>query len=253
MNDPNPGSSTAAQRTPTNKPVVFDDDGQFRHEGDWNSFQFSPPLTHEDTLLLAERAEELGYKMLFRRADYSMEQVQDRLVESGPSYFLNMTMLEEDISPKELPPTAEKRMADRMQELAPETELIITDPYLFTGSRKSDSEVYAASVGNMLAPALTAGLHVTAVVSRDGNNSKVRKAVEAELYARMNDLTISVIESSDFHDRFWIADRSRGLIVGASLNKIGSKIFFVDELSEVDVRDVLAEVENLVAAQDQRK
>lgn len=253
MNDPNPGSNTGAQRTPTNKPVVFDDDGQFRHEGDWNSFQFSPPLTHEDTLLLVERAEELGYKMWFRRADYSMEQVQARLVESGSSYFLNMTMLQEDISPKELPPTAEKRMADRMQKLAPETELIITDPYLFTGSRKSDSEVYAASVGNMLAPALTAGLHVTAVVSRDGNNFKVRKAVEAELHARMNDLTISVIESSDFHDRFWIADRNRGLIVGASLNKIGGKIFFVDELSEGDVRDVLAEVENLVAAQDQRK
>lgn len=252
MTDPNPGSNTGAQHTPTNKPVESEDDGQFRHDGDWNSFQFSPPLTHEDALLLLKRAEELGYKMLFRRADYSMEQVQARLVESGPSYFLNMTMLQEDISPKELPPTAEKRMADRMQKLAPETELIITDPYLFTGSRKSDSEVYAASVGNMLAPALTAGLHITAVVSRDGNNSKVRAAVEAELHTRMNDLTISVIESSDFHDRFWIADRRRGLVVGTSLNKIGTRIFFVDELSEDDVRDVLAEVENLVAAQDRR-
>lgn len=245
MKDPKPGSNTGAQRTPTNKPVESEDDGQFRHDGDWNSFQFNPPLTHVDALLLDTRAERLGYKMWFRRADFSMEQVQAELVERGPSYFLNMTMLQEDISPKEPQPTAEKRMADRMQRLAPETELIITDPYLFTGSRKTDPEVYAASVGKILAPALTAGLRITAVVSRDGNNTKVREAVEDELHTRMNDLTVSVIESSDFHDRFWIADRSRGLIVGTSLNKIGTKIFFVDELSEDDLHDVLDEVDKL--------
>lgn len=249
MKGPDPGSNTGAQHAPTNNPVESEDDGQFRHEGDWNSFQFNPPLTHEDALLLLKRAERLGYEMLFRRADYSMEQVQAELVESGPSYFLNMTMLQEDISPKELPQTAEQRMADRMQKLAPEADLLITDPYLFTGSRKSDPEVYAASVGRILAPALTAGLYITAVVSRDGSNTKVRAAIEAELHARMQDLTISVIESSDFHDRFWIADHSRGLIVGTSLNKIGGKIFFVDELSEDDIRDVLVEVEELRAAQ----
>lgn len=249
MKDPNPGSSTGAQRTPTNKPVESEDDGQFRHDGDWNSFQFNPPLTHVDALLLGTRAERLGYKMWFRRADFSMEQVQAELVESGPSYFLNMTMLQEDISPKEPQSTAEKRMADRMQRLAPKTELIITDPFLFTSSRKSAPEMYAASVGNMFAPALTAGLHITAVVSSDRSHTKVRAAVEAELHKRMNDLTISVIESSDFHDRFWIADRSRGLIVGTSLNKIGGKIFFVDELSEEDLRAVLDEVDKLRAAE----
>lgn len=39
--------------------------------------------------------------MLFRRADYSLEEVQAELVENGPSFFLNMMWLEEDISPKE--------------------------------------------------------------------------------------------------------------------------------------------------------
>lgn len=52
-------------------------------------------------------------------------------------------------------------MAERLRRLAPTTDLIITDPYLFTSSRKNDSEVYAASVGDMMEPALTMGLQGT--------------------------------------------------------------------------------------------
>lgn len=48
--------------------------------------------------------------------------------------------------------------------------------------------------------------------------------------------------SKNFHDRFWIADRERGLIIGSSLNKIGSKIFLIDRLSEADVAAIVAEI-----------
>lgn len=249
MVDPKPGSDTGAQLAPANEPIEFDDDGQFRHDGYWNSFQFRPPLRHEDALLILERAEELGYEMPFRRADYSLEEVQARLVESGPSYFLNMMVIQEDISPKEPPPTAEQRMAGRVQKLAPKTELIITDPHLFTYSRKADAEAYAASVGNIIAPALTPGLRITAVVAPRATHATVRAAVEAELHARGQGLTIAVIESDDFHDRFWIADRERGFVNGTSLNKIGSRIFFVDELRPKDLTDVLAALDNVFRGQ----
>lgn len=246
MADSSPGSSTGARHTPANAPIESSDDAQFRHEGDWNSFKFDPPLTHEDALVLAARAEELGHRMLFRRADFSQDDVQALLVEKGPSAFLDLTWLQEDISPKEPPATAEQRMKLRMRKLAPIESLIITDPYLFTSSRTRDSEVYAAAVGNMIAPALTDGLHITAVVTSSQNDAKVRAAVESELHARAHDLTISVVESDDFHDRFWIADRARGLVIGTSLNKIGRRIFFVDELSEADVAAVLAEVDQIL-------
>lgn len=246
MTDPNPGSDLNGREAPTNKPVAFNDDGQFRLDGGWNSYQFSPPLLGEDAHVLGRQAEELGYKLLFRRVDYSLREVQARLVESGPSYFLNMTEIQEDISPKEPPPTAEQRMATRMRKLAPQAELVITDAYLFTPGRRADAAAYAASVGRMIAPALTPGLRITAVVSPNGNHAAVRAAVEAELHSRGQGLTISVIESDDFHDRFWIADRERGFVSGASLNKIGSRIFFVDELSRTDVSRVLAEVDNIL-------
>lgn len=66
--DQDPGSNTAAQHTPTNKPAGSDEDGQVRHVGDGSSFQFPPPLVHEDALLLNKRAEKFGYKMLFQRS-----------------------------------------------------------------------------------------------------------------------------------------------------------------------------------------
>jgi hypothetical protein len=184
--------------------------------------------------------------MLFRRADYSLEEVQAQLVERGPSAFLDIAWLEEDISPKSPPATAEERMAARFQSLAPSTELIITDPYLFARSRSRDSERYAQSVGRMMSPALTTGLHIIAVVDPRQTDPQVRTAVETELQSREPGLTITVLESMDFHDRFWLADRTRGLIVGASLNKIGGKIFFVDELSDSDVAAVLAELEPII-------
>ena len=72
-----------------------------------------------------------------------------------------MTRLQEGVAPKEPPRTAEQRLASRLQELAPAKELVITDPYLFTGSRRGDSQDYAASVAGMIAPALKDGLRIT--------------------------------------------------------------------------------------------
>lgn len=243
MTDPTPGEATGNQAGPRNAPIESVDEGRFRHDGDWNSFQFSPPLTHQDALVISARAQDLGYKMLFRRADYSLEEVQAQLEERGPSSFLALTWLQEDISPKASPPTAEQRMADRLAKLAPTNNLIITDPYLFTSARKKDPMVYASSVAAIIEPALSPGLHITAIVDPRNTDPVVRAAVEAELHIRGTDLQITVVESSDFHDRFWIADRKRGLIVGTSLNKIGQRIYFVDELSDADLKAVVYEID----------
>ena len=248
VTDPKPGSNTGVRIAPTNEPVEAVNDARSRHEGSWNSFQFAPPLTHEDALLISAEAERLGYTMGFRRADYSEEEVQAQLEDRGPSSFLDVTWLEEDISPKAAPPTAAARLATRLHKLAPKTDLIITDPYLFTSSRKKDAAAYAASVGTILGPALSSGLRITAIVDPRNTDTNVQAAVEAELRTHAENLHLEVVTSEDFHDRFWIADRSRGLIIGASLNKIGRKIFFVDELSTGDVVSVLEEVDEILRA-----
>jgi hypothetical protein len=240
--------SDGTNSTSATEPVSYEDDGEFRHLDAWNSYQFDPPLTHTDAIKLVSHADELGYRMLFRRADYTIEQIQQQLVDRGPGSFLNMVWLQEDVIPKEPPKTAEQRMAGRLQGLAPIGELVITDPYLYTSSRKRDSQDYAASVARMLSPALKDGLRLTTVVSPSQNDETVRTAVLEHLHAQGRDLEVNVVESNDFHDRFWIADRKRGLIIGTSLNKIGSRIFFVDELSQSDIAAVLAEMDAIVGS-----
>lgn len=53
---------------------------------------------------------------------------------------------------------------------------------------------------------------------------------------------IRVFKSDDFHDRFWIIDDSKAFMVGASINGIGRKHFFVqdDYLTQKDTDELLS-------------
>jgi len=53
---------------------------------------------------------------------------------------------------------------------------------------------------------------------------------------------IRVFKCDDFHDRFWIIDDSKAFIVGASINGIGRKHFFVqdDYLTQKDTDELLS-------------
>lgn len=223
--------------------AVGEDDG-YRHTGAWNSFKFTPEILHDDLLRVVDRVEELGYLLNFRDAGFTLEEVQYRLRNDGPGSFLRIVKLEEDISPKAPLPTVEEFVARRLAHLAPQSELIITDPFLFTYSLKNDPAEYAESVGRLISPLLAEGVTLTAVVSIGQSHPRVEEAVLAELISTQPTLRTRVVKSDDFHDRFWIADRSRGVIVGSSLNKIGSKIFFIDSLSSNDVATVVREIEH---------
>ena len=45
--------------------------------------------------------------------------------------------------------------------------------------------------------------------------------------------------SENFHDRFWIADRSRGLFVGTSPNGIGKRYALADYMDADDVKTIV--------------
>jgi len=183
---------------------------------------------------------DLGYEFLFRPADYSLEEVQSILRETGPSAFLDNTSLAHDISPRAPLPAVEDFISARLARLAPTTELVIVDPYFFPSRPHPSVEEYAASVGRLVSPLLNERVKLTVVV--DQPDSGVQAAVERVLASARSPLAMKVVRSKNFHDRFWIADRSRGTILGSSLNKIGSRIFFIDALSDQDLGAVLSEL-----------
>jgi hypothetical protein len=86
-------------------------------------------------------------------------------------------------------------------------------------------------------------VNLTVVVDRP--DQSVLEAVEHTLMDAHPALNMTVVQSSDFHDRFWVADRTRGTVLGTSLNKIGNKVFFIDALSDSDVAAIMAELEDL--------
>lgn len=213
-----------------------------------NQFILRPNPTHQDVLRLSQAADELGYQLLFARRplSFTLEQVQSTLTDRGPSAFMRMMVATEDISPKAPPRDAEEFLKARVAKLEPEHELLIVDPYLFTKSRRKDAAKYAETVARLITPLLTSPVVVRMITSAETSHPEVEEAVLSRLTTASSGSRLVVAYSEDFHDRFWIADRHRGLVVGTSLNRIGSKIFLVDELRSSDVASVLDAVAPLL-------
>ncbi|WBM80187.1 hypothetical protein KIV56_00940 [Cryobacterium breve] len=210
-------------------------------------FRFDPELDVEDIVKIAGIAHESGQRMLMVDPGLSIEEIKGRLATHGPSYFMDQVRFQEDISPLASPKTAERFIAERLSLLAPANELIVTDPFLFTSSRAKDADEYSDVVARVLNPLLTRASILRVIVSQKNSADAVALLVKEKLNQKNPFLGIEVTYSEDFHDRFWIADRERGIIMGTSLNKIGGKIFFVDALSNGDIRAVLKEVDSIIA------
>lgn len=76
-------------------------------------------------------------------------------------------------------------------------------------------------------------------------NSQVEAATREHLDSLKPGVSLVVHKSEDFHDRFWIVDKSRGVVVGASLNGLGSRLFLIDELKGADVAAILQELSKI--------
>ena len=53
-------------------------------------------------------------------------------------------------------------------------------------------------------------------------------------------LAVTVRYTNTFHDRFWIADQTKGVFCGTSLNGIGIRYSLADYLKEEDVQEIVA-------------
>lgn len=173
--------------------------------------------------------------------------MQEELRHVGQAAFLGPSELRHDISAKAAPEDAEALVAHRLAELAPADHLVITDPYLFPSNPKEGENEYAERLVRLITPILKPGSRLTCLVN-DRSNRDLEESVKSVLVAKAPGapgLDLKIHHCDDFHDRFWIADSSRGVVVGASLNGLGRRIFFIDQLSEDDVLAVVAEIRHL--------
>lgn len=201
-------------------------------------------VKYEDLSTIYKHIENLGYELKTLNRGYSLEEVQEKLLTEGPSAFLRLTRLQEDILPKAPPKKAWQSVAERLALLGPAKDLTIVDPFLFSETMNAHQiPQYSQQLAALIGPIVTSNASITCVV--DKLNKDVLRATEAQLALSRPNVSISAKQTNHFHDRFWIADRSKGVVVGTSLTGIGKRVFFIDALSAADVVSVVDELGGL--------
>lgn len=201
-------------------------------------FEIRPYPKYRDLMRINDLVNQLGYKMPFSMKQYSLEDVQEKLHTEGAQAFLRLRRVQEDISPKAPFKDALTFVAERLALLGPTSDLIIVDPYFFPPKPQLGEDGHAQFVAELIAPLLAPGATVTCVINERANLT-VADATRVHLSSLVKGAELRLVQSDDFHDRFWIADRARGAVVGTSFNGLGSKLFLIDELKKSDVASIV--------------
>ncbi|EAR25548.1 hypothetical protein A20C1_04756 [marine actinobacterium PHSC20C1] len=204
-------------------------------------FEIRPYPKYRDLMQITDLVNQLGYNFPFSQKQYSLEDVQEKLRSEGAQAFLRLVRVQEDISPKAPFKKAGDFVAERLALLSPSSDLIIVDPYLFPPNPKVGEDEYSEFLASLIAPILEPGANVICIVNTHSNKA-VESAVAGHLEHLVPGVTVEIHQSDDFHDRFWISGRSQGVVVGASFNGLGRKLFFIDTLEQSDVDSIVAEL-----------
>lgn len=172
------------------------------------------------------------------------DEVKRLVLQHGISYVWRLVRLQEAV----MPPTPDvpalfSALSRMLDDLAPTDDFIVIDRYLLP--RGSDGD-YGRMLGDLLEPVARRVKLLTVVTG-----SKHDAALRAQLLTRLTRAKPCKVQhrtSDRFHDRFWIADRSRGIFTGTSLNGLGRRYALVDVMDPTDVAEIVQalEVEQLV-------
>lgn len=109
--------------------------------------------------------------------------------------------------------------------------MIIIDPYLFY----SEQDDYCG----LLASIIKHSKAKTIIAITDKKNCKESSV---EKIRSKSGKTIDIKYSSDIHDRFWIANRSKGFYTGTSFNGVGKRISLINMIPDNDVVEIIREL-----------
>lgn len=116
--------------------------------------------------------------------------------------------------------------------------LIIVDPYVFSGPNDRAADI----AEEFKRTARVDGKWLKRVhFIYDASTKCTTKTVKAAISRVLKDasITVSSRPSNVIHDRVWIADRRRALVVGTSFNGLGGRAAFLLPLPDPDLRALL--------------
>ncbi len=178
--------------------------------------------------------EPFGFELYFgSRFALIQSELKHLVAQKGVSYIWQVVRQQEAILPRtENISGIVTLLAKMLEQLAPTQEFVIVDRYLLPKSGTSD---YLDTLVSLLTPIVK---NVRCLILVTGTNYAPQLLADLNLLFEA-DCKIVHRTSKAFHDRFWIADRQRGLFVGTSLNGIGRRYALADYMQENDIHEVV--------------
>lgn len=114
--------------------------------------------------------------------------------------------------------------------------LIIVDPYIFSGEQSS-----AKQISDELKKSARIGGRSLKRIHFIYDPAKVTIAIKNSVKELLASKSVRMTEAktAELHDRVWITDRKRGIVVGTSLNGIGKRAAFLLPLPDPDLKALL--------------
>jgi hypothetical protein len=116
-------------------------------------------------------------------------------------------------------------------------ELIITDPYFFAGEASGCTTYVDEIIWAIRLKSRSLKKLVVVYDARCGETKPISSAIKKAC----SDFGVTYKKTATtlIHDRFWIKDRSAGIVVGTSLGGIGRKLCLINPIPDDDVRELL--------------
>jgi hypothetical protein len=193
-----------------------------------------------DPVELIRVLEPLGFEpFITTRAELAEAEIRRILLERGISNIWQTVIFQEALLPRTPDvPALVAILREMLERLTPESEFVIVDRYLFPEEKRCPSD-YLDTLVQVLEPAVRRVRQLLVVTSKE-HNARLRHALEERLRALNPGCRFRHCCSENFHDRFWIADKTRGPFVGTSLNGLGRRYALADYLAADDVREITA-------------
>jgi len=207
-------------------------------------FSLSPEPKGDDIMKLGEIVEEMGYDLALIDAETLILLGAQKLIkEKGITSILSTQILMEDVLRDATPRnTILDILKYKLYQLAPNDNLLVIDPYLFPPNPDTDYENYFFDVFRDA----IARCDELSIVTLPKHNVMLETQIINKIRLLKAGLRITSKYSDAFHDRFWIADESKGVFIGTSLNGIGRRYSMIDFLNEQDTIDIVTRYKSIV-------
>lgn len=178
-------------------------------------------------------------QQLYRETGLSLNQYAGLTSEEINKYFKhnNMEVLLEKVMWKNMTQREKvETMCSYLKEIDAENgDLIIIDPYLFP--RRFNSEYTYLMIEILNGVKLKS---IQFITSKKTYNEKLYNDIKNMCDCK----NIRLKFTDDYHDRFWIANKSKGFIMGTSLNGLGSRISLIDFINKDDLKDIVSDFDS---------